>query len=346
MLFHTKQLCILIILCFLLMMAIFWGPVSLQIDDWKFWEEGFLEPGRLTQHILWHLRIPRALFAVLAGMILGYCGALTQGVFRNPLADPGLIGISAGAAASTALAIVFIQPLLESDYFLNEGLSISPILPILPILPLSSFIGALMTCYFLVRLSSWLMSGSVSGLLLIGIALNAILASWIGLCTYLANDDQLRSLTFWTLGSVASGNWNLILVAIVLLSIAITRLRSIAKYLNAISLGEEVAQHLGVDIFRVRREAIIWIALLNGLVVSWCGVISFIGLLAPNMARLFVGADQKKNIPISMFFGGCLLSFADSLAKNLASPAEIPVGIFTALLGGPIFLIILIRHRS
>ena len=325
------------------MVAIFWGPIHLQVDDWKFWREGFLEQGRLSQHILWHIRIPRSLFAVLAGMILGYCGALTQGIFRNPLADPGLIGISAGAAAATALAIVFIQPLLESDYFINEGLSI---FSILPILPLSSFIGALMTCYFLVRLSSWLMSGSVSGLLLIGIALNAILASWIGLCTYLANDDQLRSLTFWTLGSVASGSWNLILVAIVLLGISITRLRSIAKYLNAISLGEEVAQHLGVDVFRVRREAIIWIALLNGLVVSWCGVISFIGLLAPNMARLFVGADQRKNIPISMLFGGCLLSFADSLAKNLASPAEIPVGIFTALLGGPIFLIILMRHRS
>jgi len=341
--FQRKQLCILIILCLLIMTAIFWGPVSLQVDDWKFWDDEFLGPGRLSQHILWQLRMPRALFAVLAGMILGYCGALTQGIFRNPLADPGLIGVSAGAAAATALAIVFIQPLLESDYFLNGGLSISPVLPILPV---SAFIGALMTCYLLVRLSSWLMSGSVSGLLLIGIALNAILASWIGLCTYLANDDQLRSLTFWTLGSVASGSWNLILVATALLCFAITRLRRIAKYLNAISLGAEVAQHLGVDVFRVRKEAIIWIALLNGLVVSWCGVISFIGLLAPNMARLFVGADQRQNIPISMIFGGCLLSFADSLAKNLASPAEIPVGIFTALLGGPIFLIILMRHRS
>lgn len=334
--FYIKlsSLCIFLVGCALL--SIFWGPIDLQLNDWKIWNKDFLREGSLSQYVLWNLRIPRAIFAVIAGMVLGYCGALTQGIFRNPLADPGLVGISAGAAAAAALVIVFILPVLSVQGDLIYSL---------PILPLSSFLGALIVCYLLLRLSTWLMFGSVSGLLLIGVALNAILASWIGLCTYLADDEQLRSLSFWTLGSVASGSWTLMGILSLLLIFALMRLKSISRALNAISLGQEVAQHLGVDVHRVRQEAIIWIALLNGIVVSWCGIISFIGLLAPNMSRLFIGADQQKNIPIAMLFGAILLSLADSLAKNLAIPAEIPVGIFTALLGGPIFLFILIRHR-
>lgn len=335
--FYLKLSSLLLLLLCCALLSIFWGPIDIQWHDWNFWDEEFYSQHSIAQYVLWHLRIPRALFAVVAGMVLGYCGALTQGIFRNPLADPGLIGISAGAAAAAAFSIVFILPTLDEKSELAYSL---------PILPLSSFLGALIVCYLLVRLSAWLMSGSISGLLLIGIALNAILASWIGLCTYIANDEQLRSLSFWTLGSVASGHWILVAILTVLLLLGVLRLRSIACALNAISLGQEVAQHLGVDVHRIRQEAIIWIALLNGLVVSWCGVISFIGLLAPNMARLFVGADQQKNIPVAMLFGGALLSLADSLAKNLAIPAEIPVGIFTALLGGPIFLFILVRHRK
>lgn len=334
--FYFKLSSLLLFLLSCTLLSMIWGPVELDWSELNLWGESFRTEATLSQYVLWYLRIPRAIFAVIAGMVLGYCGALAQGIFRNPLADPGLVGISAGAAAAAAFAIVFVLPVLNPQTGLAEYL---------PILPLSSFLGALLVCYFLVRLSAWLMSGSISGLLLIGIALNAILASWIGLCTYIANDEQLRSLSFWTLGSVASGNWILIGVLSVLLALALLRLKSISRALNAVALGQEVAQHLGVDVHRIRREAIVWIALLNGLVVSWCGVISFIGLLAPNMARLFVGADQQKSIPIAMLFGGILLSMADSFAKNLAIPAEIPVGIFTALLGGPIFLFILIRHR-
>lgn len=335
--FYFRLSTLILFLCCCTLLSIIWGPVVLEWRELKLWEVSFGAEATLSQYVLWHLRIPRAIFAVVAGMALGYCGALAQGIFRNPLADPGLVGISAGAAGAAAFAIIFVLPVLNPQIGQTFYL---------PILPLSSFLGALLVCYFLVRLSTWLMSGSISGLLLIGIALNAILAAWIGLCTYIANDEQLRSLSFWTLGSVASGNWILIVVLSVLLALALLRLKSISRALNAIALGQEVAQHLGVDIHQIRREAIVWIALLNGLVVSWCGVISFIGLLAPNMARLFVGANQQKSIPIAMLFGGILLSMADSLAKNLASPAEIPVGIFTALLGGPIFLFILIRHRS
>ena len=333
-----KNLCLGFFLLSLMILAIILGPTKIPLSILKVWEYWNLdrsiahEIDQLTAHIFWHLRLPRVLFAALVGGALGYCGALAQGLFRNPLADPGLLGISAGAAAAAAFAIVILPSLSLLD------MTWRPL-----ILPLSAFMGALMVSYLLEKSAQKLLPGSIGGLLLMGVAFNAIIAAWIGLCTYLATDEQLRNLSFWTMGSLGAAAWILILCLLICLVLSCARMSKIAAALNVISLGDDVAQHIGVDIKKTRREVIIWISLINGFAVAWCGIISFIGLLAPNMARAMVGQNQRVVIPTSMILGAILLVGADLLARNLAIPTEIPVGIFTALLGGPFFLILLLK---
>jgi iron complex transport system permease protein len=283
-------------------------------------------------YVLWHLRIPRVLLAVLVGGSLGLSGSLVQGLFRNPLADPSLLGITSGAACAAALTIVLLS---------EQSLAVSLDLRIW-LLPIASFIGAFATCMTLNAGSRWLTSGSMAGLLLLGVAFNALGVAVIGLCTYLATDEQLRSLSFWTLGSLAGASWLMTMTVGALLVLVCVWARNLAERLNALSLGEATAAQLGVAIPRLRWTVSILVALLAGLSVAFCGVIGFVGLIAPHLARIFFGADQHILMPVSMVLGAILLLAADTLARTLVIPAEIPVGIFTALLGGP-FLILLLR---
>lgn len=287
-------------------------------------------------YVLWNIRLPRALFAMLVGASLGMAGTLTQGLFRNPLADPGLLGVSAGAACAVALTIVvfagFIGPIpLEWRIWL---------------LPAAAFCGALGVCFALDGVARWLTPGSIAGLLLTGVAMNAMAAAIIGLCTYLANDEQLRNLSFWTLGSLAGANWTLVSVLALLLGAAGWRVRQLVRSMNALALGESAAAHVGVDVRHLRRNVIVLVALLAGFSAAWCGMIGFIGLIAPHLVRTWVGSDQRQVLPLSMLVGGLLLLLADTVARTVAIPAEIPVGIFTALLGSPFFLLLLRSGRS
>lgn len=287
-------------------------------------------------YVLWHIRLPRALFSVLIGAAMGMAGALTQGLFRNPLADPGLLGVSAGAACAAALTIVLLS-----------GLN----LPIpdtwrIWLLPAAAFGGALGVCFLLDRIARWITPGSIAGLLLTGVALNALAAAVIGLCTYLATDEQLRSLSFWTLGSLAGGNWALASLLASLLLFAWWRVGQLMRSMNALALGEAAAAHVGVDVQRLRTEIIVLVAVLAGFCVAWCGMIGFIGLIAPHLVRAWGGSDQRQVVPQSMLMGGLLLLVADTFARTIAIPAEIPVGIFTALLGSPFFLLLLRGSRG
>jgi len=285
-------------------------------------------------YVLWHLRIPRVLLAMLVGAALGLSGSLVQGLFRNPLADTSLLGVTSGAACAAALTIVVLA---EYSHFLSvEARSW--------LLPIVSFMGALLTCVFLNVGARWFIHASVAGLLLFGIAINALGVAVIGLCTYLATDEQLRSLSFWTLGSFAGANWLLVMTLSLILVIAYLSSQTLASHLNALSLGESTAAHLGIDIPRLRWFVSIVVALLAGLSVAFCGVIGFVGLIAPHLARSFVGADQRMLLPLSMLAGGLLLLVADTMARTIVIPAEVPVGIFTALLGGP-FLMLLLRTK-
>lgn len=287
-------------------------------------------------YVLWSIRLPRALFAVLVGASMGMAGALTQGLFRNPLADPGLLGVSAGAACAVALTIVV---------FAGFNWPV-PIAWRMWLLPAAAFCGALGVCFALDGVARWLTPGSMAGLLLTGVALNAVAAAIIGLCTYLANDEQLRNLSFWTLGSLAGANWALVVVLSALLGLAWLRVRQLVRAMNALALGESAAAHVGVDVRHLRRSVIVLVALLAGFAAAWCGMIGFIGLIAPHLVRTWVGADQRHVVPLSMLVGGLILLMADTLARTVAIPAEIPVGIFTALLGGPFFLLLLRQARG
>lgn len=289
-----------------------------------------------NSYVLWELRLPRALLAVMAGGMLGVAGGLAQGLFRNPLADPGLLGVNSGAACAAALTIVFADSL---PWAWPAGLR-----PWL--LPLTAFAGALLVCFTLDRVARWITPGSIAGLLLTGIALNAMAVAVLGLCTYLSTDEQLRSLSFWTLGSLAGAGWMIVGVALVMLLVTIWQVRKLARAMNALALGEAAAAHVGIEVSSLRGRTILIVALLVGATVAWCGMISFISLIAPHLVRTLHGADQRQVLPLSILFGGLLLLIADTLARTLASPAEIPVGIFTALLGGPFFLMLLNQTRE
>jgi iron complex transport system permease protein len=316
-----------------LLMASAIGTVPISWHDW-------LSPWQTestgNSYVLWELRVPRALLALLAGGMLGVAGALAQGLFRNPLADPGLLGVNSGAACAAALTIVFADSL---PWAWPAGLR-----PWL--LPLTSFAGALLVCFTLDRVARWITPGSIAGLLLTGIALNAMAVAVLGLCTYLSTDEQLRSLSFWTLGSLAGAGWLIVGVALALLLITIWQVSKLANAMNALALGEAAAAHVGIEVSALRTRTILMVALLVGATVAWCGMISFVSLIAPHLVRTLHGSDQRQVLPLSIFFGGLLLLIADTLARTLASPAEIPVGIFTALLGGPFFLMLLNQTRE
>ena len=316
-----------------LVVAVQAGAVPVTIGDWLAPLRAGDEALSGGAYVLWHIRLPRALFAVLVGAALALAGGLTQGLFRNPLADPGLLGISSGAACAGAITIVFAA-----------GLQVAPELR-LWLLPGAAFAGAMLVCVLLDRVARWATPGSIVGLLLAGVALNAIMVAAMGLCIYLASDEQLRTLTFWTLGSLSAGSWRQVAALLLALGGALWATRYLTRALNALALGEAAALHVGVDVGRLRTQVILLVAVLTGFAVAWCGGIGFIGLIAPHLVRTWLGADQRRVLPLGMLAGGLLLLLADTLARTVAIPAEVPVGIFTALLGGPFFLMLLRRFR-
>lgn len=299
---------------------------------WQDWLAPFVDaPAGGGAYVLWELRLPRALLAVGVGAALGLAGALSQGLFRNPLADPGLLGVTAGAACAAALLITVFAAL---------QLALPPAWR-LWLLPAGAFAGALGVCLLLDRLARWLTPGSIAGLLLTGLALQAITMAVVGLCTLVASDEQLRSFTFWTMGSLAGAGWPAVgLLALALGAVALA-LRPLARSLNALALGESVAGHVGIDVGRLRARVVLAVALLSARAVAWCGLIGFVGLIAPHLVRVTVGADQRLVLPLSMGTGALLLLLADTGARTLAIPAEIPVGILTALIGAPVFFAML-----
>lgn len=315
------------------------GAVQVAAGDWLApfaVRHGDESPLSGSAWVLWHLRLPRIGLAVLVGAALGLSGALTQGLFRNPLADPGLLGVTSGAACAVALTIVFLA----------AAGSPVPMAWRYWLLPTAAFAGAIGVCFVLDRVARWLTADSIAGLLLTGIALNALAAAIIGLCTYLATDEQLRSLSFWTLGSLAGASWPVLGALLALVLAALWQVRRLLRAMNALALGEAAAAHIGVDVRHLRGWVIVLVALLCGFAVAWCGMIGFIGLVAPHIVRSFIGPDQRLVAPLSMVVGAILLLVADTLARSVAIPAEIPVGIFTALFGAPFFLALLMGARK
>jgi iron complex transport system permease protein len=288
------------------------------------------QTSELARAVFWDIRLPRVLLAALVGAALALAGAGVQGLFRNPLADPALIGVSAGAAVGAVLCFFSGWALLLGGW----------------LLPLMAFAGGLLAVLVLRLFNTGFVAGGTAKLILAGVALNAMLGSVLGFFLFSATDDALRSMTFWTLGSCASATWLQVTVLTVFLALGAGLLWRHARALDALQLGEEQAAHLGVSVRRVRYETIIAAALMVGAATAFAGTIGFIGLVAPHMARLLLGGLHRLVLPGALLIGAMLLVLADLGARTLAAPAELAVGILTAALGGPFFLWLLRRPSS
>lgn len=279
--------------------------------------------------IILELRLPRLILAIMVGAILSQCGAVMQGLFRNPLADPGIIGVSSGAAVGAIIAIVW----LSEDFGAWT-------------IPASAFISGLLTTLLVYRLAQSKEGTSVLILLLAGVAIAAFAGAAIGFISYFSSDEKLRQLSLWQMGSLTGASqanlWIPTLAMVGLLFI----FQKKATALNALLLGECEARHMGINVEQLKLHLIMLCALGVGIAVAFSGIIGFVGLVVPHLIRLTTGPNHHSLLPLSAILGALLLVVADLLARILVQPAELPVGLVTALLGAPFFLILLLQQRQ
>ncbi|UPK28538.1 FecCD family ABC transporter permease [Bradyrhizobium sp. 195] len=286
------------------------------------------------QLVLWSIRIPRIAAAAMIGGLLAAAGAIMQGLFRNPLADPALVGVSSGGALAAASAIVFTDSRFgETLRFLQTEL-----------LPLAAFAGSLATTVILYGISSRSGRTSIAIFLLAGVAI--IANAGIGLLVFVADDRQLRDITFWLLGSMSGVTWTKAAVLAPILIIGLAACAFIARGLDLLVLGEADAFHGGVDVERLKRISIVMVSAMTGVAVSISGVIGFVGIVVPHLLRLVIGPTHRLLLPASVLLGAILMVGADTLARTIVAPAEMPIGILTAAVGAPVFLFILLRQRG
>ncbi|MGB1091548.1 MAG: FecCD family ABC transporter permease [Oceanobacter sp.] len=320
------------------LLALGWGPVSVSVGELVNSLAAMLS-GEAIQNpndwIVRELRLPRVLLALMIGAGLAVAGVLTQGVFRNPLADPGLIGVASGAALAAVAVIVLSDSVLGFWRELAGPLA----------LPIAAFGGGLLVTWLMYRLGTHGGQTHVATLLLAGVAINVITGAGTGVLTYLADDQELRSMTFWSMGSLAHGRWPELAALAVCVLMPLIWVMRYSRALNALLLGEQVAGHLGIEVQPLKRWSLAAAALMVGAGVAVAGVIGFIGLVVPHLLRLLIGPDHRQLLPASALAGGLLLLIADTLARNLIPPAELPVGLLMALIGGPIFLIMLLQGK-
>lgn len=286
--------------------------------------------------IVFDIRLPRALLGLLIGAALAVSGAVMQGLFRNPLADPGLIGISSGAALGAVLMIVLGGTLPMGLLGFFGGFA----------LPIAAFAGGLITTLLLYRVATRHGQTSVATMLLAGIAVAALAGAITGILIYMADDRQLRDVTFWNLGSLAGATWAKVLTAGPIILISLTVLPFLSRGLNAITLGEATAFHMGIKVQKLKNIAVVSVAGAVGASVAVSGGIAFVGIVVPHILRMVIGPDHRYLLPASALLGGILLLAADMLARTIVAPAELPIGIITALAGAPFFLWVLLRGRS
>ncbi|MGE4253044.1 MAG: FecCD family ABC transporter permease [Parvibaculaceae bacterium] len=283
--------------------------------------------------IVWSVRLPRTVLAILVGGALAFSGALMQGLFRNPLADPGLIGVSAGATFAAITAIVLGETLFGAAALIY-------------LLPIGAFLGGLVATITLYLIATRRGRTSVATMLLGGIAIAAMMMAASGILIFMSNDQQLRELTFWSLGSLGGASWPKIVAILPFIAAGLVLAGGFAGGFNALALGEAEARHLGIPVQILKRIAIVAVALLTGTAVAVSGSIGFIGIIVPHLLRLAIGPDHRYLLPASILFGAVLLTAADMASRTIVAPAELPIGIVTALLGAPFFLWILLRNRN
>lgn len=286
-------------------------------------------PDPMTADVLWQIRFPRVLLGVVVGAALGCAGATMQGTFANPLAEPGIVGVSSGAVLGAVGQIVTgFQPLGTWS------------------LPAAAFAGGLVSVIGVYAAARHDGRTEVVTLVLTGVALNALLGAVIGLLTYFSEDAELRSITFWTLGSVANATWSQVLVVAPLAVLGVAAAVRARRSLDLLALGDGPARHLGVDVERFRMQMLVVIAVLTAAAVAVSGIVLFIGLVIPHLVRMVAGPGHRWLLPASALGGATILVIADIAARTIASPAEVPLGVLTSLVGSPFFFWQLRRTRA
>ncbi|TCP44147.1 FecCD family ABC transporter permease [Rhodovulum marinum] len=283
--------------------------------------------------VLFEIRLPRLAMGALVGASLAVSGAVMQGLFRNPLADPGLVGVSAGAGLGAISAIV-LGGLLPAGLLGFHAV------------PVAAFLGGWASTLVLYGIATRRGRTSVATMLLGGIALGALAGALSGILVYMADDDQLRDLTFWGLGSLAGATWAKLAAAAPLMLLALIAAPMLARGLNGLALGETAAFHIGIPVQRLKTVAILTVAGATGAAVAVSGGIGFVGIVVPHLLRLATGPDHRALLVNAALLGATLLILADIIARVVIAPAELPIGIVTAVLGGPFFLWILLRKRG
>jgi len=273
--------------------------------------------------------------AILTGAGLAICGTSLQGLFKNPLASPDLIGITSGAVLFAAVTIVLGSAFIHHlpPFFRYALLSIM------------AFVGSLLTMIFVYRMATTNGKTNILILLLSGVAITALTGAVTGFLTYLSTEEELRNLTFWSLGSLAGANWWKVSIVAIFVTFGSLILLKKGKTLNALMLGEKEAAHLGFDIEKNKRQIIVIVAFMVGSIVAFNGTIAFIGLVIPYILRFIFKSNYNILLPLSMILGAVVLLIADTISRIIVSPSELPIGILTALMGAPVFISILINYK-
>lgn len=288
------------------------------------------------KYVIWDVRAARIIMAIFIGSMLAVSGTSLQGLFKNPLATGEAIGLTSGATLLAAVAIVlggyFKQYLPEMVQFSLTGFS--------------AFIGALLAMMLVYRISTSAGKTNVVMMLLSGVAITSIGFSVTGFLIYLSKDEQLRDLTFWNMGSLAAATWTKNIVLAVVMVVSYFVLLPKGKALNAMMLGERDAQHLGINVEKLKKQIVIIASLMVGTCVAFSGTIGFVGLIVPYILRLLFKSDYTFILPLSAVLGSILLLIADTISRSIVAPSELPIGILTSLIGGPIFIAILIKFKK
>jgi len=288
------------------------------------------------KYVIWDVRSARIIMAIFIGSMLAVSGTSLQGLFKNPLATGEAIGLTSGATLLAAVAIVlggyFKQYLPEMVQFSLTGFS--------------AFIGALLAMMLVYRISTSAGKTNVVMMLLSGVAITSIGFSVTGFLIYISKDEQLRDLTFWNMGSLAAATWTKNIVLAVVMVVSYFVLLPKGKALNAMMLGERDAQHLGINVERLKKQIVIIASLMVGTCVAFSGTIGFVGLIVPYILRLLFKSDYTFILPLSAVLGSILLLIADTISRSIVAPSELPIGILTSLIGGPIFIAILIKFKK
>jgi iron complex transport system permease protein len=286
--------------------------------------------------VLLDIRLPRLVMGGAVGAALAVSGVLLQGLFRNPLADPGIVGVGAGAGLGAVLAIV-LGGALPAALAARFGLYLVPI---------AAFLGGWAATLLLYQVATWGGRTQVATMLLAGIALGALAGAVTGVLVYLADDRQLRDLTFWSMGSLAGATWTKLAASLPLIALVLALAPRLGRGRTALALGEAQAFQMGTDVQRVKRMAVFGTAAATGAAVAVSGGIGFLGIVVPHVLRLALGPDHRRLLPHAALLGAVLLVLADLAARTIVAPAELPIGIITALLGAPVFLWILMRQQG